>query len=472
MTDLGTLPQSDESSANAINNQGQIVGTSHFGQSFHAFVTEKSGDSWVISDIHGSSDLSSSVAKDINNNAQVIGYYSSRLQNGLGHYNGILIADKIEDNWSTTALSAETDAPSTFHIARGIALTDFGSIALNTQSFPFNRSYTARRIGSDNRWQLEEINALTGDSIVVNGNNTYNQLAGYSFDENNIKHAIVASQIANEWITKDLGLLDNNPTSAEAINRDGVVVGSSTDKALVYTEDQMYSLMDQVSIGQEGWTNLTTAKGINNSGQIVGHGIYNGKKTAFVASPISIASCEMGLDPQIIKKGEGTALWWWTENAQYASIDGEINSNVQIPSSYKWIYPTETKTYQMSILGSDGITTQCEAKIIVEGVAAAGGAPICEIGADPQVINEGEGTALWWWSSDAVTSGRVNNSIGSVTTPSDYKWFFPSETAAYTMTVESSDGTTSNCETTIEVIPTPPPSNNPIPTPIPGDWLR
>lgn len=462
ITDLGTLPESDGSTANAINNQGQVVGVSQFGLNYHAFIAEKSGDTWIMSDIHGASELPSSVSTDINNNAQIIGYYSSPVQNGLGHYHGVFIANKAEENWSTTVLSREADTPYTLKIARGVAITDHGQIALNYRSFPFNRSYTARRVGSNNRWQLEEINPLTGLSITVNGNNIYNQLVGYSFDENNIKHAIIASQIANEWITKDLGLLDGSPTSGEAINRNGTVVGSSSDKAFVYNDKQMYSLLDQVSIGQDGWTNLTKAMSINKSGQIVGEGIYNGKTTAFVASPISIANCEMGLDPQIIKRGEGTALWWWTENAQYASVDGEISSNVQIPSHYQWIYPSEGKTYTMSILGDDGITTHCEANIIVEGVAEViHEAPVCEIGADPQTIRPGEGTALWWWTS-GVISASINNDIGSVSIPSDYKWFYPNETSTYTIKVENTDGITASCETTIKVIP-----EQPIPVPTP-----
>ena len=461
ITDLGTLPQSDVSSANAINNQGQVVGTSRFHFFEHAFVAEKSGDTYVMSDIHNINQGLASIPTDINNNGQVIGYYSPHIP-GF-HYHGTFIANKTEENWSTTSLSETADIPDILKTARGVAITDHGQIAFNYKPSSIY-SYTARRVGSNNRWHLEEINPLTGGKpIVINGNNIYNQLVGYSFDENHIQHAIVVSQIADEWITKDLGLLDGNPTSGEAINGDGTVVGYSQDplgKAFVYNDEQMYSLLDQVSVGQDGWTNLTKAMSINKSGQIVGEGIFNGKTTAFVASPISIANCEMGLDPQIIKRGEGTALWWWTENAQYASVDGEISSNVQIPSHYQWIYPSESKTYTMSILGDDGITTHCDANIIVEGVAEViHEAPVCEIGADPQTIRLGEGTALWWWTS-GVISASINNGIGSVTIPSDYNWFYPNKTNTYTIKVENTDGITANCETTIKVIP-----EQPIPEP-------
>ncbi|MEE9336790.1 MAG: ELWxxDGT repeat protein, partial [Methylococcaceae bacterium] len=60
--------------------------------------------------------------------------------------------------------------------------------------------------------------------------------------------------------------------------------------------------------------------------------------------------------------------------------------------------------------------------------------PICETGFDPQTIKKGEGTALWWWSQNAV-AGSINKGIGETTIPSDYKWIHPTETTAYTMTV-------------------------------------
>ena len=155
--------------------------------------------------------------------------------------------------------------------------------------------------------------------------------------------------------------------------------------------------------------------------------------------------CEAGLDPQSIQKGDGTALWWWSQNAVAGSINKGIGETT-IPSDYKWIHPTETTAYTMTVKGANGAETTCEATITVEESLP----PICEMGADPQEITAGEGTALWWWSQN-VSSATINNEKWSVSVPSDYAWFYPSETAAYTMTAIGDDGSTTTCNTTITV---------------------
>jgi hypothetical protein len=121
--------------------------------------------------------------------------------------------------------------------------------------------------------------------------------------------------------------------------------------------------------------------------------------------------------------------------------------DIALPSNYSWIYPTETTTYTLTAKGTDGTTATCQTTLIVE----AGSLPICEMGADPQVIKLGEGTALWWWSQNA-TSATINNDKWSVFVPSDYTWFYPTETATYTMMAIGGDGVAATCNTTITVV--------------------
>ncbi len=163
-----------------------------------------------------------------------------------------------------------------------------------------------------------------------------------------------------------------------------------------------------------------------------------------IAPPI----CATGVDPQTIQVGEGTALWWWSDSAETASINQGIES-INLPTDFKWIYPEKTTTYSVTVTGANGSTATCDATIVVEGQAEAT-PPVCEMGADPQTITVGEGTALWWWA-DSVATATVDNNIGSVTVPSDYKWFYPTTTATYTMTAVGDNGQTVNCATTIEV---------------------
>ncbi len=169
-------------------------------------------------------------------------------------------------------------------------------------------------------------------------------------------------------------------------------------------------------------------------------------KATIVIEGVIPPSCDIGTDPQVIKAGQGTALWWWTKNAENARINNGIET-VSLPSDYKWIYPTETTTYAMSVNGPSGVPVTCETTVVVEAESLP---PICEMGADPQVITAGEGTALWWWSQN-VSSATINNEKWSVTVPSDYTWFYPSETATYTMIAIGDDGSTTTCDTTITV---------------------
>ncbi len=76
--------------------------------------------------------------------------------------------------------------------------------------------------------------------------------------------------------------------------------------------------------------------------------------------------------------------------------------------------------------------------------------PICELGADPQVINAGEGSALWWWS-DAVATATIDNNIGAPTTSENYIWLNPAQTTTYTMNAVGLNGETTVCSTTIIV---------------------
>ncbi len=159
-------------------------------------------------------------------------------------------------------------------------------------------------------------------------------------------------------------------------------------------------------------------------------------------------TCATGVDPQTIQTGEGTALWGWSDSAVTANINHGIGS-MNIPTDFKWIYPEETTTYTMTATGQDGMTTTCDATIVVEGQVEAN-PPVCEMGADPQIIRPGQGTALWWWS-DNVSTASIDNDIGSVTVPAHYKWFYPTQTATYTMSAVSENGASSTCKTTIEV---------------------
>ena len=74
-----------------------------------------------------------------------------------------------------------------------------------------------------------------------------------------------------------------------AINDDRVVVGRATDfsgkdVAFIWHDSKMTDLNTLIP-AESGWT-LTDAKGLNNQGQIVGQGKYNGLSHAFLLTPV------------------------------------------------------------------------------------------------------------------------------------------------------------------------------------------
>ncbi len=158
--------------------------------------------------------------------------------------------------------------------------------------------------------------------------------------------------------------------------------------------------------------------------------------------------CETGADPKTIKLGEGTALWWWTENATSGVINNDIGS-VALPSNYKWISPTQTTTYTMTAKGDNGETSSCKTTVVVNPNNSAL-TPLCALGADPQIINAGEGTALWWWTENAA-SASINQGIDNILLPTNYRWIHPTQTTTYTINTVGTDGTAVTCNTLITV---------------------
>lgn len=75
-----------------------------------------------------------------------------------------------------------------------------------------------------------------------------------------------------------------NGGKALAINNNAVVVGYDEKGAVIWDKGETDYLFDLIE-NSEGWESLDDATDINNRGEIVGSGIYMGRRTAFLLTP-------------------------------------------------------------------------------------------------------------------------------------------------------------------------------------------
>ncbi|WP_167407658.1 DUF3466 family protein [Nostoc flagelliforme] len=101
---------------------------------------------------------------------------------------------------------------------------------------------------------------------------------------------------------------------AEGINNLGQVVGSSGTyndlKPFLYSDNTLYNLNDLIAPGSDAGFTLTIASAINNNGQIVGRGAVNGEFHAFLLTPVSSVSvAEPSSGFPILSFGAGVILF-------------------------------------------------------------------------------------------------------------------------------------------------------------------
>jgi probable HAF family extracellular repeat protein len=307
LTDLGALPGTNSSAAAAINNSGQVVGSSGPSQSSEPFLYGK-GSMQQIGNLSGGA-----TANGINNLGQVVGYspatQQSFLYSGgtLTYISGMRMAMGINDSGQIAgnySLSSQTP----FLYAAGIdsngLITKIDGPAPN-----FDTANAINASGQVAGWgvfgpptsaflysngTVQLIQTPTGYQSDAIGINNLGQVVGYSnFGHFSNGRNPVEAFLYSNGVAQDLGTLGGAGSQALGINDAGEVVGESDvsssthEHGFLDVNGTMYDLND-LTIGESGYL-ITSAVGINSSGQIAANAITpSGQEHAVLLSPSSI----------------------------------------------------------------------------------------------------------------------------------------------------------------------------------------
>ena len=276
MIDLGTLGGTD-SSASAINDVGQIVGSSKGQDGLdYCFRTEP------YSPINpNTDDLGGGSASAINASGQVVGYRNT-------YPSAYRTAPNSPINWPADCLLDPYGYGNS--VANGI--NDSGHVV---GMFSPNGSGWMGFLYTSPTDPCLRMGSLGGGETVVNDINSNGQVVGAS-DIGGHYHAFRTSPYTPiAPATDDLGSLGGQ-SSAAAINNLGQAVGNSSltpDRypwEIGYTHAFLYSNSTMIDLNSlidsaSGWT-LSEANDINDAGQIVGAGLIGGQTHAFLLTPV------------------------------------------------------------------------------------------------------------------------------------------------------------------------------------------
>lgn len=314
LTPLGALGELS-SAASAVNNNGQVVGTSHFPKGdisspfpdlARAFVysagvrTEFAGDNSVANDINSSGQIVGHYTPPEFEYAQIAYVYDSGSIMSLGTLGGPWsIATAISDNGHVVGRSdANATSGHPFLHVDGL-LADlgtfggYGAAANDVSSSGQVVGSTVRKAGlydvfSGFYYQSGSPTRLFADNSTAHAINDLGQVVGVGY-ANGINQGFVYSG----GITKYLGTLGGASSSALAINELGQIVGRSwtdlfaIDHGFLYSNGTMKDLNSLVDSSAAGWL-VTAAYDINDHGWIVGtaKNLATEKETAILLTPV------------------------------------------------------------------------------------------------------------------------------------------------------------------------------------------
>lgn len=250
LRDLGVLPGGDTSAAFAINDSGQVVGTSNAQDSMHAFVWTSQAGMTQLPSLQGTN---SSSAYSINRAGEVAGVSGGHaaVWNGgtvldLGTLGGTLSeAHSINNVGQVVGFSQTSEGPHAFLWSNGTSMQDLGTL-------PGDNSSRANKINDQG--------AVVGASEGTNG------VRAFYWSSKQGMQAIDSLQ-------------GGSYCEAFALNNAGQVVGQSGSvlgtRAFIWTAGGATADLNLLVTNLPPGTILTAAFSINDNGQIVAFGVMN-----------------------------------------------------------------------------------------------------------------------------------------------------------------------------------------------------
>ncbi|WP_343486293.1 hypothetical protein [Allomuricauda sp. d1] len=291
------------SNANAINEEGTVVGDASGGTYVHAARLKNNN----LKDLTLNQGTSTSEAYDINNigKEQIVGEFKAGNTTHAFLWQEEVLIDLNEELGSTWSIAMGINDSGLIVGTRGGSSAEAYLYNSNTQQVinPFPNAYIAfGHAVNANGHMVGRAYDLPQGFVYDGSPNFLPTLGGNATDPtdiNDIGLIVGASMTADgDWhafVHDSNGIHDiNDPTAiyskAWGINNNNVIVGKVTYQsgieAFIREPGKNMEILRSKITNIAGWTELWRAYDINDEGQICGTGVFNGERHGFVLTPV------------------------------------------------------------------------------------------------------------------------------------------------------------------------------------------
>jgi len=291
---LGLLLGGTYSTATGINNSGQVASYTYFSSTF----TEEASIATPGQPLLGlgtfTAPLDSSLANGLNDLGQVVG--ASNVPNTCTGYSTFHAYVTAANGSVTAATDLGTLVPAPYTacgFSSALAVNNAGDV-VGSSSVTYG-SFVQHAFLSIPGSAMQDLGTIGGPSTANSfayAINRSGQIVGQSYlaKEPSIYHAFLTTASGP---MQDLGTLGGENSGANDINTSGAIVGNSllsdneTLHGFIYSGGTMQDLNNLIPAGTP-WV-IENASAINDNGQIVGEGTYNGVSRGFRLDPVNMA---------------------------------------------------------------------------------------------------------------------------------------------------------------------------------------